>query len=29
MYLSYDENIANNSLVFISMVRQLFPSIIS
>jgi len=29
MYLSYDENIANNSLVFISMVRQLFPSLIS
>ena len=29
MYLSYDENIANNSLVFISLVRQLFPSLIS
>ena len=29
MYLGFDENVSNNSLVFISMVRQLFPSVIS
>ena len=29
MYLGFDENVSNNSLVFISMVRKLFPSVIS
>ena len=29
MYLGFDENISNNSLVFISMVRKLFPPVIS
>ena len=29
MYLGFDENVSNNSLVFITMVRKLFPSLIS
>ena len=29
MYMNYDENIAGNSLVFIEMVRRLFPSLLS
>ena len=29
MYLGYDESVSSNSLVFISMVRKLFPSLIS
>ena len=29
MYMSYDENVASNSLVFIEMVRRLFPSLLS
>jgi len=29
MYLGFDENVSKNSLVFISMVRSLFPSVIS
>ena len=29
MYMNYDENVANNSLVFIEMVRRLFPSLLS
>ena len=29
MYMEYDENVANNSLVFIEMVRRLFPSLLS
>ncbi len=29
MYLGYDENIKDNSLVFISMVRKIFPGIMS
>ena len=29
MYLGFDENISKNSLVFIAMVRQIFPAVIS
>ena len=29
MYLGFDENVSGNSLVFITMVRKLFPSLIS
>ena len=29
MYLGFDEGVSNNSLVFITMVRKLFPSLIS
>ena len=29
MYMEYDENVANNSLVFIEMVRRLFPPLLS
>ena len=29
MYMNYDENIASNSLVFIEMVRRLFPPLLS